>query len=65
MERDRGGSKVFLRTLLYSTSKRGVVIENMYVTARRGETRQNFNIWVYRDSGRLSRGSGLLSTKMV
>lgn len=58
-EQARGGSKVFLRTLLYSTAKRGVVIENMYVTVRRGEARQNFNIWVYREGGRLSRGSGL------
>lgn len=58
-EKARGGPKVFLRTLLYSTAKRGIVIENMYVTVRRGETKQNFNIWVYRDGGRLSRGSGL------
>jgi hypothetical protein len=57
--RDRGSPKVFLRTLLYSSAKRGVVIENMYVTVHRGKTQQNFNIWVYRESGRLSRGSGL------
>jgi hypothetical protein len=58
-EKERGGPKVFLRTLLYCTAKRGVVIENMYVTVCRGETRQNFNIWVYREGGQLSRGSGL------
>ena len=58
-EDDRGGPKVFLRTLLYSTAKQGNLIENMYVTVRKGETRQNFNIWVYREDGRLSRGSGL------
>jgi hypothetical protein len=50
--------KVFLRTLLYSTGKRGHVIENMFVTLRRGELRQNFNIWVYGDD-ELRRGSRL------
>ena len=55
---DKGISKVFLRTLLYSTSKRGIVIEHLYVRLRRGETQQNFNIWVYGDSN-LVRGSGL------
>ena len=59
VEKNRGGPKVFIRMLLYSTAKRGNVIENMYVTVRRGETRQNFNVWVYRESGSLSRGSGL------
>jgi hypothetical protein len=55
---DTGISKLFLRTLLYSTSKRGIVLENLYVRLRRGETQQNFNIWVYGDK-ELVRGSGL------
>lgn len=50
--------KVYLRALLFSTSKRGRVIESMHVTLSRNETRQNFNIWVYGDE-RLVRGSGL------
>ncbi|MGA2903297.1 MAG: hypothetical protein ABSD98_05680 [Candidatus Korobacteraceae bacterium] len=50
--------KVFLRTLLFSTSKRGRVVECMYVALSRNETRQNFNVWVYGDE-RLVRGSGL------
>ena len=50
--------KVFFRTLLYSTGKRGQIIENMFVSLRRGETRQNFNVWVYGDD-KLRRGSGL------
>jgi len=50
--------KVFLRTLLYSTGKRGQIVENMFVSLRHGETRQNFNIWVYGDD-ELRRGSGL------
>ena len=55
---EKGISKVFLRTLLFSTAKRGHVIENAYVRLRRGETQQNFNIWVYGDD-KLARGSGL------
>jgi hypothetical protein len=54
-----GNAKVFLRALLYSTSKRGKLIENMFVTVSRGEASQPFNIWIYREEGRLSRGSGL------
>ena len=37
----------------------------MYVTVRRGETRQNFNVWVYRQAGQLSRGSGCTSVRTV
>lgn len=55
---EHGISKLFLRTLLYSTAKRGVVLENLYVRVRRGETQQNFNIWVYGEKD-LVRGSGL------
>jgi hypothetical protein len=50
--------KVYLRSLLFSTSKRGRVVESMYVALSRNESRQNFNVWVYGDE-RLVRGSGL------
>jgi hypothetical protein len=50
--------KIYLRTLLFSTSKRGRVIESLHVSLSRNETKQNFNIWVYGDD-RLMRGSGL------
>jgi len=50
--------KIYLRTLLFSTSKRGRIIESMHVALSRNETLQNFNIWVYGDD-RLVRGSGL------
>ncbi|MBS1504350.1 MAG: hypothetical protein JST32_19975 [Bacteroidetes bacterium] len=62
---DGGGekhSKVFIRTLLYSTSDRGQYIQNMYIRLRRGESIQNFNVWVYDDNG-LVRGSGLFIDK--
>ena len=50
--------KVYLRTLLFSTSKRGRVVESMHVALARNETHQNFSIWVHGDD-KLVRGSGL------
>ena len=50
--------KVYLRTLLFSTSKRGRVVESMHIVIARNEARQTFNIWVYGDE-KLVRGSGL------
>jgi hypothetical protein len=49
---------VYLRALLFSTAKRGRIIESMHATLRHGEARQNFHIWVYGDD-HLLRGSGL------
>lgn len=54
--------KVFIRTLLYSSSEKGQYIQNMYVRLRRSESIQNFNVWVYDDNG-LARGSGLFINK--
>jgi hypothetical protein len=51
--------KVYLRTLLFATSKRGRVIESMHVALSRNETNQNFNIWVYGERHQVVRGSGL------
>ncbi|MEW6516688.1 MAG: hypothetical protein AB1439_07295 [candidate division FCPU426 bacterium] len=53
-----GENQVFLRTLLFSTSKKGNVIENMFAKVKRGENTQVFNIWVYKEK-ELVRGSGL------
>lgn len=50
--------KIYLRTLLFSTSKRGRIIENMHIALSRNETHQNFSIWVYGED-KLMRGSGL------
>ncbi|UOY09223.1 hypothetical protein L0P88_11940 [Muricauda sp. SCSIO 64092] len=54
--------KVFIRTLLYSTSDKGKYIQNMFVRLQRGESVQNFNVWVYDNNG-LVRGSGLFINK--
>jgi len=53
------GPKVFLRGMLHSTARRGNVLENMYVTLTRKETKQIFNIWVYGEHDAVARGSGL------
>lgn len=50
--------KIFLRTLLFSTSQRGRIVESMHVKLRRGESTQTFNVWVHGDKA-LTRGSGL------
>lgn len=50
--------KIYLRTLLFYTCKRGRIIESMHVSLIRNESSQNFNIWVYGDD-KLVRGSGL------
>jgi hypothetical protein len=57
----RSGSspKVFLRTLLFSTSKRGRIIENMYVTLSCEDISQDFDVWAYGERNDLVRGSGL------
>jgi hypothetical protein len=56
---ERNKNKVYLRTLLYCTAKRGYVLESLYLSLQRNETKQNFNIWVYGDKDDLKRGSGL------
>lgn len=50
--------KVYFRSLLYSTSTRGRVVEGMFVKLRRNESAQNFSVWVYGEKD-LARGSGL------
>lgn len=56
---DEGRNKIYLRALLYSSAKRGQVIEGMHISLSRNETKQNFNIWIYGEKGNLKRGSGL------
>jgi hypothetical protein len=51
--------KVFLRTLLYSTSARGQVIEGMYVKLRQGGDEQLFSFWGYGETNKLTAGGGL------
>lgn len=57
--RGTDGPKVWFRTLMYSTSRRGCVLESMYVRLRRGESQQNFSFWVCGEKGDLAGGCGL------
>lgn len=51
--------KIYLRTLIVNTAKRGRIVENIFLKVHRGESLQNFNIWVYGQKNNLSRGSGI------
>lgn len=57
--------KIYLRTLLFATSKRGRVIESMHVALSRNEMHQNFNIWVYGEREKLVRGAAFLWARLV
>jgi hypothetical protein len=47
--------KIFLRALLYSTGKRGCVVESMYVRLTRAASGQTFPVWMMDTR----RGSGM------
>jgi hypothetical protein len=51
-------AKIFLRTLLFSTGKRGWVIESLFLRVREGARSEEFAFWGYGDKD-LVRGSGL------
>jgi hypothetical protein len=53
-----GPPKLFLRSLLFSTSRRGHVVEGMYLTLEQGRMSSIFSDWAYGDS-QLVFGSGL------
>jgi len=50
--------KVYIRTLLFRTAKRGHVIESLHAVLLDGSARRSFGIWVHGDDS-LVRGSGL------
>jgi hypothetical protein len=54
----RRTAKIFLRTLLYSTSAKGKVVEGLFVKLRRGTAEQTFGFWGY-STDKLTHGSGL------
>ena len=54
---NEGQSQFLLRTLFYSTAKRGQIVESLHVALQRGESKQNFNVWVYGQKEDLKRGS--------
>jgi len=57
--RGSDGPKVWFRALLISTSRKGNVLESMFVRLRRGEAQQNFSFWVCGERDKLASGCGL------
>ncbi len=51
-------AKVFLRTLIFSTGKRGLVIESLFLRVSEGTRFEEFSFWGYGDKD-LVRGSGI------
>src|SRR5271166_557710 len=39
--------KIFFRAMLYSTGKRGHIIEALYLKVHHGESTQTFSFWMY------------------
>jgi hypothetical protein len=52
-------AKVFMRPLLYSTCKRGHVIEHLFLRLSEGDRRAEFSFWGYGEANQLVVGSGL------
>jgi hypothetical protein len=50
--------KIYLRTTLFSSGKRGQILESVYVTLKNPNASRTFSIWVFGDGG-LSRGSAM------
>lgn len=53
------GPKVWFRSMIYNTSRKGNVVESMFVRLRRGEVQQNFSFWVCGERSNLASGCGL------
>jgi hypothetical protein len=54
-----GDPKIFFRSMLFATGKRGHILESVFLKVRRGETAQTFNLWMYGETKALMIGSGL------
>jgi hypothetical protein len=54
-----GEPKVFFRSMLFATGKRGHIVESLFLKVRRGESSQTFNFWMYGETKALLIGSGL------
>jgi hypothetical protein len=47
-------AKIFLRSMLYSTGKRGRVIESLFLRVSEGQRSAEFSFWGYGDAARSS-----------
>jgi hypothetical protein len=55
-------AKIFLRTLLYATGKRGYVIEGLYLKVKHGGSTHTFGFWAYGERSALTVAGGLRVT---
>jgi len=55
--------KIFLRTLLYATGKRGYVIEGLYLKVKQPGSTQTFGFWGYGERNALMVAGGLRVTE--
>ena len=55
--------KIFLRTLLYTTGKRGYVIEGLYLKVQQPDSIQTFGFWGYGERDSLTVAGGLRVTE--
>jgi hypothetical protein len=55
--------KIFLRTLLYATGKRGYVIEGLFLKVRQQDETQTFAFWAYGERNALMVAGGLRVTE--
>ena len=60
---ENGKPKIFLRTLLYATGKRGYVIEGLYLTVTQGKDIHTFGFWGYGERSELMVAGGLRVTE--
>jgi hypothetical protein len=56
-------AKIFLRTLLYATGKRGHVIESLYLKVKQQDTTLPFAFWTYGEREALTVAGGLKITE--
>ena len=56
-------AKIFLRTLLYTTGKRGYVIEGLYLKVKHNDSIQTFGFWGYGERNALTVAGGLRVTE--
>ena len=60
---DRTKPKIFHRTLLYATGKRGYVIEGLYLNVKHGGATHTFGFWGYGERNALMVAGGLRVTE--
>jgi hypothetical protein len=54
-----GDPKIFFRSLLFATGKRGHIVESIFLKVRHGKAVQTFSFWMYGETKALMIGSGL------